>query len=131
MELEDYFHQIQQEKPMIKKDTVVSFSIDQDNSDLEDFADTFVQIRNAYSGPTWMQILEDVIKVLETNYGYDIKSKVFYAIPIPIFDHNISPAPGRELDQKLFLELLEQNPELNNGGVHQPTIYSFEVESEE
>jgi hypothetical protein len=120
MELEDYFHQIQQEKPMIKKDTVVSFSIDQDNSDLEDFADTFVQMRNAYSGPTWMQILEDVIKVLETNYGYDIKSKVFYAIPIPIFDHNVSPAPGRELDQKLFLELLEQNPELNNGGKHQP-----------
>ena len=129
MQLEDYFYQIQQEKPMINKETVVSFSIDQDNSDLEDFADTYLQMRHAYSGPSWMQILEDVIKVLESHYGYDIKSKVFYVLPFPIFDHNGSPAPGRELDQKLFLELLEQNPELNNGGVHQPTVYSVEVES--
>lgn len=131
MELEDYFHQIQQEKPMIHKDTVVSFSIDQDNSDLEDFADKYVQMRNAYSGPTWIEVLEDVIKTLESHYGYDIKSRVFYAVPFPIFDHNVSPAPGRELDRNIFLELLEQNPEINNGGVHKPTVYSLEVESEE
>jgi hypothetical protein len=116
---------------MIHKDTVVSFSIDQDNSDLEDFADTYVQMRHAYSGPTWMQILEDIIKVLEAQYGYDIKSKVFYAVPFPIFDHNYSPAPGREIDRTLFLDLLEMNPELNNGGEHQPIEYSFEVDAEE
>ena len=120
MELEDYFHQIQQEKPMIHKDTVVSFSIDQDNSDLEDFADKYVQMRHAYSGPSWIQILEDVIKVLETHYEYDIKSHIYYAVKFPVFDHNYSPAPGREIDKKLFLELLEKNPELNNNGEHKP-----------
>jgi hypothetical protein len=120
MQLEDYFHQIQQEKPMINKDTVVSFSIDQDNSDLEDFADTFVQMRHAYSGPTWIQILEDVIKVLEAQYGYPISEQVFYAVKNPMFDHNHSAAPGRELHQADFLRLLIENPELNNGGEHQP-----------
>ncbi len=120
MQLEDYFHQIQQEKPMIHKDTVVTISIDQDNHDLEDFPDSYVQQRNTYSGPTWIQVLEDLIKVLELHYGYEIRDKVYYAVNHPMFDHNFSSAPGRELDRSLFLELLDMNPELNNGGKHQP-----------
>lgn len=129
MELEDYFHQIQQEKPMIHKDTVVSFSIDQDNSDLEDFADKYVQMRHAYSGPSWMQILEDVIKVLETHYEYDIKSQVYYGVKFPVFDHNHSPAPGRELDHKILMDLLSRYPEINNYGKHQP-LESFFTDEE-
>jgi len=120
MELEDYFHQIQQEKPMNHKDTVVTISIDQDNSDLADFPDSYVQQRNQYSGPTWIEMLEDIIKVLEVHYGYSIKENVFYAVNFPMFDHNHSAAPGRELKRKDFLNLLELNPELNNGGKHQP-----------
>ena len=120
MQLEDYFHQIQQEKAMIHKDTVVTISIDQDNHDLEDFPDSYVQQRNAYSGPTWIQVLEDLIKVLELHYGYEIRDKVYYAVHHPMFDHNLSSAPGRELDRRIFLELLDMNPELNNGGKHEP-----------
>ena len=120
MELEDYFHSIQQEKPMIIKDTTVSISIDQDNSDLEDFPDQSIQHTLKYSGPSWVQILEDLIKTLELHYGYPIREQVYYAVKHPMFDHNYSPAPGRELNQELFLKLLKDNPELNNGGEHEP-----------
>ena len=120
MELEDYFQSIKQEKPMIHKDTVVTISIDQDNHDLEDFPDSYVQQRNAYSGPTWMEVLEDLIKVLELHYGYPIRDKVHYVVKHPIFDHNISPAPGRELDYETFMDVLEKYPGLNNGGEHEP-----------
>jgi hypothetical protein len=120
MELEEYFHQIQQEKPMNHKDTVVTISIDQDNSDLADFPDSYVQQRNQYSGPTWIEMLEDIIKVLELHYGYPIREQVFYAVKNPMFDHDLSAAPGRELHQEDFLSLLKLNPGLNNGGKHQP-----------
>ena len=120
MELEDYFHQIQQEKPMIHKDTRVTISIDQDNSDLEDFPDQYVSQTMSYNGPTWTTVLEDLIKVLELHYGYDIKSRVFYAIENPIFDHDYAAAPGRELHKEKFLDLLSEHPELNNGGKHEP-----------
>jgi hypothetical protein len=120
MELEDYFHQIQQEKPMNQKDTVVTISIDQDNSDLNDFPNQYIQQRMEYSGATWIEVLEDLIKVLELHYGYPISENVFYAVKVPMFDHNLSSAPGREMDRDKFLNLLELNPELNNGGEHQP-----------
>jgi len=120
MELEEYFHQIQQEKPMNQKDTVVSISIDQDNSDLADFPDQYIQQRMSYSCATWIEVLEDLIKVLELHYGYPISENVFYAVKVPMFDHNLSSAPGREMDRDKFLNLLELNPELNNGGEHQP-----------
>jgi len=120
MELEDYFHQIQQEKPMNQKDTTVSISIDQDNSDLSDFPDQYIQQRMSYSCTTWMQMLEDIIKVLELHYGYSIRENVFYAVNFPMFDHDVSPAPGRELKKNDFLKLLAEHPELNNGGEHQP-----------
>jgi hypothetical protein len=103
MQLEDYFHQIQQEKSMLKKDTVVTISIDQDNSDLEDFPDSYVQQRTQYAGPTWVQMLEDIIKVLELHYGYPIREQVFYAVKNPMFDHDLSADPGRELHQEDFL----------------------------
>jgi hypothetical protein len=131
MELEDYFHQIQQEKPMIHKDTAVTITIDQDNSDLDDFPNQYIQQRMEYSGTTWMKVLEDIIKVLEVHYGYPISENVFYAVNFPMFDHNVSPAPGRELKKTDFLQLLAEHPELNNGGKHQPIEYSFEIESEE
>jgi hypothetical protein len=120
MELEDYFHQIQQEKPMIHKDTTVTFTIDQDNSDLEDFPDQFIQQTMKYSGPTWIQIVEDLLKVLEVHYGYSIRDRVYYAVQVPMLDHNYSAAPGRELALDLFNEVLADNPELNNGGEHKP-----------
>lgn len=120
MELEDYFHQIQQEKPMIHKDTTVTLTINQDNSDLEDFPNQYVQQRMEYSGPTWMQIVEDLLKVLEVHYGYSIRDHVYYAVNCPLFDHDFSPAPGREIHKDKFLDLLSENPELNNGGKHQP-----------
>jgi hypothetical protein len=120
MELEDYFHQIQQEKPMIHKDTAVTITIDQDNSDLEDFPNQYIQQRMEYSGTTWMKVLEDIIKVIEVHYGYSIKENVFYAVNFPMFDHNHSSAPGRELKREEFLRLLSEHPELNNGGEHQP-----------
>jgi hypothetical protein len=65
-------------------------------------------------------MLEDIIKVLELHYGYPIREQVFYAVKNPMFDHNLSAAPGRELHQDKFLGLLFDNPELNNGGKHQP-----------
>ena len=128
MELEDYFHQIQQEKPMNQKDTVVSISIDQDNSDLADFPDQYIQQRMSYSCTTWMQMLEDLIKVLELHYGYSIRENVFYAVNYPMFDHNHSAAPGRELKKAEFLQLLAEHPELNNGGEHQPMESCFDSE---
>lgn len=128
MELEDYFHQIQQEKPMNQKDTVVSISIDQDNSDLADFPDQYIQQRMSYSCTTWMQMLEDLIKVLELHYGYSIRKNVFYAVNFPMFDHNHSAAPGRELKKVEFLQLLAEHPELNNGGEHQPMESYFSSE---
>jgi hypothetical protein len=128
MELEDYFHQIQQEKPMNQKDTTVSISIDQDNSDLSDFPDQYIQQRMSYSCATWMQMLEDLIKVLELHYGYSIRENVFYAVNFPMFDHNHSSAPGRELKKVEFLQLLAEHPELNNGGKHQPMESCFDSE---
>lgn len=120
MQLEDYFHQIQQEKPMNHKETAVTISIDQDNSDLDDFPNQYIQQRMEYSGATWIKVLEDIIKVLEVHYGYPISENVFYAVKVPMFDHNLSAAPGRELHRDIFLDLLDRNPELNNGGEHQP-----------
>lgn len=119
MELEDYFQQLQQEKPMINKDTSVTITIDQDNSDLEDFPNQYIQQRLEYSGPTWIQIVEDLLKVLEVHYGYNIRDHVYYAVKCPVFDHDFSPAPGREIHKDKFLDLLAENPELNNGGKHQ------------
>jgi hypothetical protein len=119
MELEDYFQQLQQEKPMINKDTSVTITIDQDNSDLEDFPNQYIQQRLEYSGPTWIQIVEDLLKVLEVHYGYNIRDHVYYAVKCPVFDHDFSPAPGREIHKDKFLDLLSENPELNNGGKHQ------------
>ena len=120
MELEDYFHSVQQEKPMIQKDTELNISIYQDNSDLEDFPDSSISHRLKYSGPTWIQMLEDVIRTLELHFGYPIKDHVYYAVKCPMFDHNLSAAPGREMHQDKFLDLLSENPELNNGGKHEP-----------
>ena len=119
MELEDYFQQLQQEKPMINKDISVTITIDQDNSDLEDFPNQYIQQRLEYSGPTWIQIVEDLLKVLEVHYGYNIRDHVYYAVKCPVFDHDFSPAPGREIHKDKFLDLLSENPELNNGGKHQ------------
>lgn len=123
MELEDYFQSINLEKHMIKKDTTVSLSIQQDNSDLDDFPNTYINASWEYSDATWVQILEDIIKVLETQYGYDIKSKVYYVTKTPIFDHNYSSAPGRELDYETFMDVLEKYPGLNNGGEHDPILW--------
>lgn len=106
---------------MIVKDTTVSLSINQDNSDLEDFPDQYIGQTMKYSGPTWTQILEDILKVMEVHFGYNIRDHVYYAVACPMFDHNYSPAPGRELHMDKFLELLKANPELNNGGEHQPS----------
>lgn len=123
MELEDYFHNIiQQEKEdmTMNKDTMVSFYIAQDNSDLAEYPNTMHQMQNEYNGPTWIEVLEDVIKVLEASYGYNIRDKVFYATEFPVFDHNISKAPGRELNLNVLLDLLMEVPELNNQGLHEP-----------
>lgn len=119
MELEDYFHSIQQEKHMAnKKDTRVTFCVEVDNSDLDDFPSTHRQQQLSYDCPNWVQIVEDVLKLLEAEFGYPIREQVYYAVKIPIFDHNFSAAPGRELNQKLFKKLLKEHPELNNGGEH-------------
>ena len=75
--------------------------------------------RLEYSGPTWIQIVEDLLKVLEVHYGYNIRDHVYYAVKCPVFDHDFSPAPGREIHKDKFLDLLSENPELNNGGKHQ------------
>ena len=120
MQLEDYFHSIQQEKPMVQKDTEMNITIYQNNDDLEDFPNQHISHRLMYSNPTWMQMLEDVIRTLELHYGYPIKDKVYYAVKFPEFDHNFSAAPGRELHQGEFLKLLEKYPKLNNGGKHTP-----------
>lgn len=119
MELDKYFHQLKKE-PMMNKDTTVHFCITEDNSDLSDFADTHYEMTNSYAGPQWIAIVEDVLKVLEASYGYSIRDKVFYAVHNPIFDHDISSAPGRELDAAMFYDVLNNNPSLNNGGEHEP-----------
>lgn len=134
MELEDYFHIIQRNKDMnsnseYEKDTRVSFSISQDNEDY-DYPDTSHSMHNAYSGPTWMQIIEDVVKTLEASYGYEIRSKIYYAVDCPLFDHNVSPAPGRELDRSVLMDVLKRYPELNNNGEHKP-MNSFFTTTEE
>ena len=106
---------------MIHKDTVVTISIDQDNHDLEDFPDSYVQQRNTYSGPTWIEIVEDVLKVLEASYGYSIRDQVYYAVKHPLFDHNFSNAPGRELNADVLQDLIYEHEELANYGKHQPS----------
>lgn len=122
MELEHYFHRIQQERKMAeKKDTRVSFTIEVDNDELDDFPSTYRHQHLDYSCPTWVQIVEDVLKMLEAEFGYSIRDHVYYAVKNPLFDHNYSPAPGREIDQGRFLSLLAQHPELNNGGEHEPS----------
>lgn len=112
MELEEYFHLINKVIPM--KNTSVHFSIADDNNDL-DYPNTSYSMNNEYDGHTWLHILEDVIKILEASYGYNIRNNVYYATNFPNFDPNGSPAPGRELDRKLFLKLLAENPDLDDG----------------
>ena len=111
---------------MIVKDTTVQFTLSQDNSDLDDFPNQFISQSMDYSGPTWVQMLEDIIKVLELHYGYPIRENIYYAMSFPVFDHNLSYAPGRELKKGLFLQLLKDNPELNNGGEHTPVNTDWE-----
>ena len=120
MQLEDYFHSLQQEKPIMNKDTKVHFCITEDNSDLQDFPDSCLEMTKDYAGPTWMEIVEDVLKLLEASYGYSIRNQVYYAVKNPIFDHNISPAPGRELYANVLHDMMDVNPDLNNGGKHMP-----------
>lgn len=119
MELDEYFHNLKKE-PKMNKDTKVHFCITEDNSDLQDFPDKHFEMTNSYAGPQWIAIVEDVLKVLEASYGYPIRDKVYYAVANPIFDHNISPAPGRELDAGVLLGMIWNNKELNNYGDHTP-----------
>ena len=134
MDLEDYFHIIQRRKAMDKtypKNTRVSFSISDDNDDQPDYPNTSYSMHNEYDGATWMQILEDVARVIETSYGYDIRSKIYYVVDNPLFDHNYSPAPGRELDRKVLKDLLKRYPELNNSGNHKDMDSFFTKEDDE
>jgi len=115
-----------------EKDTRVSFSISQDNAD-DDYPNSSYSMHNEYGFATWIQILEDVIKVLEASYGYDIRSKVYYAVELPLFDHDHSPAPGRELDRSVLKEVLKRYPELNNNGEHKasPSFFTTTEEDDE
>lgn len=120
MELDEYFHNLKKE-PKMNKDTKVHFCITEDNSDLQDFPDSRLEMVKDYAGPQWIEIVEDVLKLLEAAYGYPIREKVYYVVQNPIFDHNISPAPGRELDAEVFNELLYEHRELGNRGQHKPS----------
>lgn len=120
MELDEYFHNLKKE-PKMNKDTKVHFCITEDNSDLQDFPDSHLEMIKDYAGPTWIEIVEDVLKLLEASYGYSIRDKVYYAVANPIFDHDYSPAPGREIDANVFYEVLNSNPSLNNHGQHKPS----------
>ena len=135
MELEDYFHIIQRRKAMDKiypKNTRVSFSISDDNDDQPEYPNTSYSMHNEYDGATWMQLIEDVARVIETSYGYDIRSKIYYVVDNPVFDHNYSPAAGREINRAMFMKLLEKYPELNNGGNHKDMDSFFtEVDNED
>ena len=119
MELDEYFHNLKKETKM-NKDTKVHFCITEDNSDLEEFPDTHFEMTNSYAGPQWIAIVEDVLKVLEASYGYSIRDQVYYAVDNPIFDHNISSAPGRELDAEVLEYLTYSYSKLNNNGKHKP-----------
>lgn len=132
MELEDYFHRIQRKEAMNTKDTRVSFMISQDNDDIDDYPNTSHSMNNEYNGATWMQLVEDVVRIIEASYGYEIRSKIYYVVDLPLFDHNISPAPGREINRAVFMKLLKKYPELNNGGNHQDMDTFFtEVDDED
>lgn len=120
MELDEYFHQLKKE-PKMNKDTKVHFCITEDNSDLQDFPDSHLEMVKDYAGPQWIEIVEDVLKLLEASYGYPIREKVYYVVQNPVFDHNISPAPGRELDAEVFNELHYEHRELGNRGQHKPS----------
>lgn len=119
MELDEYFHKLKKETKM-NKDTTVHFCITEDNSDLQDFPDKHLEFTNSYAGPQWIEIVEDVLKLLEASYGYPIRDKVYYAVANPVFDHNYSPAPGRELDADVLWGLIWDNVDLNNHGQHKP-----------
>jgi len=131
MQLEDYFFKIQERKPMDNlKETTVNFEIITDNSDSLDYPDTVHSYRANFSGPTWIQIVEEVLKVLEASYGYPIRSQVYYSVKCPVFDHDYASAPGRELDRDIFQQLLKDYPELNNGGKHEASnLWKMEEES--
>lgn len=120
MELDEYFHQLKKDTKM-NKDTKVHFCITEDNSDLQDFPDKTLEMNYSYAGPQWIEIVEDVLKILEASYGYPIRDKVYYAVQFPIFDHNISPAPGRELSSSVLQDLIYEHEELANGGKHKPS----------
>lgn len=120
MELDEYFHQLKKDTKM-NKDTKVHFCITEDNSDLQDFPDKTLEMNYSYAGPQWIEIVEDVLKILEASYGYPIRDKVYYAVQFPIFDHNISPAPGRELSDSVLQDLIYEHEELANGGKHKPS----------
>lgn len=119
MELDEYFHNLKKETKM-NKDTTVHFCITEDNSDLQDFPDKHFEMTNSYAGPQWIEIVEDVLKVLEASYGYPIREKVYYAVDFPVFDHNYSPAPGRELNARVLMDCIYEHEELNNHGEHTP-----------
>ena len=119
MELDEYFHNLKKETKM-NKDTKVHFCITEDNSDLEEFPDKHFEMTNSYAGPQWIEIVEDVLKIVEAAYGYPIRDKVYYAVANPIFDHNYSPAPGRELDAGVLMDCIYERKDLNNGGEHKP-----------
>ena len=120
MELDEYFHQLKKDTKM-NKDTKVHFCITEDNSDLQDFPDKTLEMNYSYAGPQWIEIVEDVLKLLEASYGYPIREKVYYVVQNPIFDHNISPAPGRELSASVLQDLIYEHEELANGGQHKPS----------
>ena len=119
MELDEYFHNLKKE-PKMDKSTTVHFCITEDNSDLQDFPDKHFEMTNSYAGPQWIEIVEDVLKVLESSYGYPLRERVYYAVDFPIFDHNISPAPGRELDVRVLMDCIYERKDLNNHGEHKP-----------
>jgi hypothetical protein len=120
MELEDYFHKLKKDTSM-NKDTTVHFCITEDNSDLQDFPDKRLEMTHSYAGPRWIEIVEDVLKIVEASYGYPIREKVYYAVKFPLFDHDLSPAPGRELAADFLQDLINEHEKLANHGKHKPS----------
>ena len=62
-------------------------------------------------GCTWIEVVEHFLHFLEAQYGYDLRSQVYYSLLMPTNNYDMTKAVGREMNRNVFESLLKKHGE--------------------
>lgn len=141
MTLDEYFHKIINQPRIVEIKELTMFErlkqlwtkpvefVDSKPEDVKPYfkfemhQDAWVDLNDEYVGPktttavgfddgvTWMEVLDHVLDVLTEQYGYDVKSQVYYSVWGPINEEGIE-GYGRQLNDEVLQKLLLSHPEV-------------------